>query len=36
MLELYVCALNKNNKDNHNKIIKKLEIGLNPKWKISV
>jgi hypothetical protein len=21
LLELYVCALNKNNKDNHNKII---------------
>jgi hypothetical protein len=29
MLELYVCALNKNNKDNNNIII--LKVGLNPK-----
>jgi hypothetical protein len=33
MLELYVCALNKNNKDNNNKIIIP-EVGLNPKWKL--
>ena len=30
---LYVCALNKNNKDNNNKIIL-LEVGLNPKLKL--
>jgi hypothetical protein len=33
MLELYVCALNKNNKDNNNKIII-LKVGLNPKLKL--
>jgi hypothetical protein len=31
LLEFYVGALNKNNNN-----IKKLEIGLNPKWKIRV
>ena len=30
---LYVCALNKNNKDNNNEIIN-LNVGLNPKWKL--
>jgi hypothetical protein len=30
---LYVCALNKNNKDNNNEIIN-LNVELNPKWKL--
>ena len=30
---LYVCALNKNNKDNDNEIIN-LNVELNPKWKL--
>jgi hypothetical protein len=33
MLALYVCALNKNNKDNNNKIII-LKVGLNPKLEL--
>jgi hypothetical protein len=34
MLELYVCALNKNNKDNNNKKITIPKVGLNPKLKL--
>jgi hypothetical protein len=36
MLELYVCALNKNNKDNNNNKIIIPKVGLNPKLKLGV